>query len=71
MARSHDGMNRTAHNSTCGEHGARPGLLAEHGLAFWIEVGSKRILFDCGQSGLLRHNAGHLGSTSGRQMPSC
>lgn len=37
------------------------GLLAEHGLALWIEVGGKRTLFDCGQSGLLRHNAGHLG----------
>jgi len=41
------------------------GLLAEHGLALWIEVGSRRMLFDCGQSGLLRHNAGHLGINLG------
>jgi len=37
------------------------GLLAEHGLAFWIEVGSHRILFDTGQTGILCHNAGRLG----------
>jgi 7,8-dihydropterin-6-yl-methyl-4-(beta-D-ribofuranosyl)aminobenzene 5'-phosphate synthase len=34
-----------------------PGLLAEHGLSFWIEYGDKRILFDTGQSDLLIHNA--------------
>jgi len=38
----------------------RHGLLAEHGLAFWIECGSKRILFDAGQTDVLRHNANHL-----------
>ena len=27
------------------------GLLAEHGLSFWIEIGSRRILFDTGQTG--------------------
>jgi hypothetical protein len=37
------------------------GLLATHGLAFWIELQSRRILFDAGQSGILCHNAGHLG----------
>jgi 7,8-dihydropterin-6-yl-methyl-4-(beta-D-ribofuranosyl)aminobenzene 5'-phosphate synthase len=37
------------------------GLLAEHGLAFWIERGSKRILFDTGQGQALRGNAGALG----------
>ena len=37
------------------------GVLAEHGLAFWIECGSLRILFDTGQTGILRHNAGRLG----------
>ncbi len=37
------------------------GLLAAHGLAFWIELGSRRILFDAGQGGVLCHNAGHLG----------
>jgi 7,8-dihydropterin-6-yl-methyl-4-(beta-D-ribofuranosyl)aminobenzene 5'-phosphate synthase len=33
------------------------GLLAEHGLAFWIEAGSRCILFDTGQGGVLVHNA--------------
>jgi 7,8-dihydropterin-6-yl-methyl-4-(beta-D-ribofuranosyl)aminobenzene 5'-phosphate synthase len=37
------------------------GLLAEHGLAFWIEWGSIRILFDTGQGQALRGNAGKLG----------
>jgi len=36
------------------------GLLAEHGLAFWIELGSRRILFDTGRSDILRHNADRL-----------
>jgi 7,8-dihydropterin-6-yl-methyl-4-(beta-D-ribofuranosyl)aminobenzene 5'-phosphate synthase len=34
-----------------------PGLLAEHGLSFWIEYGNKRVLFDTGQSDLLVQNA--------------
>ncbi len=33
------------------------GLLGEHGLALWIEVGTKRILFDTGQTELVRRNA--------------
>jgi 7,8-dihydropterin-6-yl-methyl-4-(beta-D-ribofuranosyl)aminobenzene 5'-phosphate synthase len=33
------------------------GLLAEHGLSFWIEHGSHRILFDTGQSDILLKNA--------------
>jgi 7,8-dihydropterin-6-yl-methyl-4-(beta-D-ribofuranosyl)aminobenzene 5'-phosphate synthase len=37
------------------------GLLAEHGLSFWIELGSRRILFDTGQSDILFHNAPILG----------
>jgi len=37
------------------------GLLAEHGLSFWIELGSRKILFDTGQSGILSHNAQILG----------
>jgi len=36
-------------------------LLGEHGLAFWIEVGSKRILFDTGQGISLEHNARAMG----------
>lgn len=37
-----------------------PGLSAEHGLAFWIEVGEKRILFDTGQGAALLGNAFRL-----------
>jgi 7,8-dihydropterin-6-yl-methyl-4-(beta-D-ribofuranosyl)aminobenzene 5'-phosphate synthase len=37
------------------------GLLAEHGLAFWIERGGRRILFDTGQGMALAHNADKLG----------
>ncbi len=39
----------------------RQGLLAEHGLAFWIEVNSRRILFDTGQGSVLLHNTDRLG----------
>ena len=37
------------------------GILAEHGLAIWIEVDSQRTLFDTGQGVVLRHNARELG----------
>ena len=37
------------------------GLLAEHGLALWIEVGDTNILFDTGQGMVLEHNARVLG----------
>jgi 7,8-dihydropterin-6-yl-methyl-4-(beta-D-ribofuranosyl)aminobenzene 5'-phosphate synthase len=33
------------------------GLLAEHGLAFHLQVGGRGLLFDTGQTELLRHNA--------------
>jgi 7,8-dihydropterin-6-yl-methyl-4-(beta-D-ribofuranosyl)aminobenzene 5'-phosphate synthase len=36
-------------------------LLAEHGLAFWIEADGRRILFDTGQGKALLSNAEHLG----------
>jgi 7,8-dihydropterin-6-yl-methyl-4-(beta-D-ribofuranosyl)aminobenzene 5'-phosphate synthase len=42
------------------------GWLAEHGLALWIEVGTRGILFDTGQSAVLRHNARQLGIDLGR-----
>ena len=35
-------------------------LLAEHGLALWIEADGHSILFDTGQGNVLRHNAEHL-----------
>ncbi len=37
------------------------GLLAEHGLSFWIENGSERVLFDTGQTDVFRRNAHQLG----------
>ena len=36
------------------------GLLAEHGLAYWIQFGKRRILFDTGQGIVLQHNAREL-----------
>jgi len=39
----------------------RRDLLAEHGLAFWIERDDRRILFDTGQGLTLQHNAATLG----------
>ncbi|MCD6303332.1 MAG: MBL fold metallo-hydrolase [Planctomycetes bacterium] len=40
---------------------ARRDLLGEHGLAFWIELGSRAVLFDTGQGIALGHNARRLG----------
>lgn len=39
------------------------GMLAEHGLAFWIDTGACRLLFDTGQglAAVLRNNADKLG----------
>jgi len=39
----------------------RADLLAEHGLALWIDADGDRILFDAGQGKVLRHNAQVLG----------
>jgi len=50
-----------ANNLVC-----RPGLLAEHGLAFWLEDGERRVLFDTGQGLALCHNAAALGVDLGR-----
>jgi 7,8-dihydropterin-6-yl-methyl-4-(beta-D-ribofuranosyl)aminobenzene 5'-phosphate synthase len=37
------------------------GMLAEHGLAYWIEWDGQRVLFDTGQGGVLAGNAYKLG----------
>ena len=37
------------------------GVLGEHGLAYWIDTGSSRVLFDTGQGMALLHNAARLG----------
>ena len=41
----------------CENTAAGKGLLAEHGLSFWIEHNNHRILFDTGQGFCLKHNA--------------
>lgn len=38
-----------------------PGLLAEHGLSFWLEYGADAFMLDTGQGGALLHNAARLG----------
>ena len=38
-----------------------PGILGEHGLAWWIDTGAHRVLFDTGQGLALTHNAARLG----------
>lgn len=43
----------------------RQGFLAEHGLAFWIEIDGRRVLFDTGQTDVIRHNARRLGIDPG------
>lgn len=37
------------------------GLIAEHGLSFWIDLEGRKILFDSGQGNALAHNARRLG----------
>ena len=55
-------MDRTSRITTLVENTAgRDGLLGEHGLAFWIEWGEERVLFDTGQGGVLAGNASKLG----------
>jgi 7,8-dihydropterin-6-yl-methyl-4-(beta-D-ribofuranosyl)aminobenzene 5'-phosphate synthase len=55
-------MSSSIHITTLVENSVfRPGLLAEHGLAFWIEYNGLRILFDTGQGQVLEHNARALG----------
>lgn len=40
---------------------AVPGLIAEHGLSFYIEAGGMRLLFDTGASGVLVENTRRMG----------
>ena len=58
-------MNQSIHITTLVENSVfRPGLLAEHGLAFWIEWHGRRILFDTGQGRVLEHNGANCRSSS-------
>jgi 7,8-dihydropterin-6-yl-methyl-4-(beta-D-ribofuranosyl)aminobenzene 5'-phosphate synthase len=55
-------MNKRVRITTLVENTAYgEGVLAEHGLAYWIEYGEYRILFDTGQSHILSRNARRLG----------
>ncbi len=56
-------MNHTIHITVLVENTARGrGLLAEHGLAYWIETETCKVLFDTGQTAeVLWHNAELLG----------
>ncbi len=38
-----------------------PFLSGEHGLAFWVDLGDRRLLFDTGQTGLVVENGRRLG----------
>lgn len=37
------------------------GMIPEHGICFWIEIGSTKVIFDTGQGGALPNNARILG----------
>ena len=55
-------MKRVAHITVLADNSVRGrALLAEHGLAFWIEIDGRRLLFDTGQGAVLLHNAQNLG----------
>ena len=40
---------------------SRDGLIPEHGMCFWIEIGYTKVIFDTGQGGALLNNARMLG----------
>ena len=42
------------------------GLLGEHGLSYWLDTGTHRVLFDTGQGMALAHNAEKLGIDLGQ-----
>lgn len=55
-------MTQAVHVMTLVENSVhRADLVAEHGLSFWIETASARILFDTGQGHALFHNAPRQG----------
>ena len=52
---------KTANITILSDNQAGKNLSAEHGLSIWIEIGSKRILFDTGQGATFDNNARALG----------
>ncbi|MFA5074177.1 MAG: MBL fold metallo-hydrolase [Nitrospirota bacterium] len=58
-------MNETVRITFVVDNKADEGLMPEHGLAFWIEIGQRRILFDTGQGKALTVNARMLGINLG------
>ena len=55
-------MNRTIRITVLVENTAQgAGILAEHGLAYWIEWDGQKVLFDTGQGNVLASNAYRLG----------
>ena len=55
-------MNRKIRITVLVENTAQgAGILAEHGLAYWIEWDGKKVLFDTGQGNVLANNAYRLG----------
>ena len=48
-------------NTACGA-----GILGEHGLSYWLETGTQRVLFDTGQGMVLEKNATKLGIDLGQ-----
>ncbi len=42
------------------------GLLGEHGLSYWLDTGTRRVLFDTGQGMVLEKNAAKLGIDLGQ-----
>jgi hypothetical protein len=48
-------------NTVCGS-----GLIGEHGLSYWLDTGTHRVLFDTGQGMVLEKNAAKLGIDLGQ-----
>lgn len=61
MLRKEFAMNRTLRITVLAENTAQgEGILAEHGLAYWIEWDEQKVLFDTGQGNVLANNACRL-----------
>lgn len=62
MAHAHNLQKKMTTLTILSENTVRgAGLLGEHGLAYWLDTGTHRVLFDTGQGMVLQHNAAKLG----------